>query len=312
MQDSHGRTIDYIRVALTDRCNLRCWYCVGRGDHQCLPSDKVLNYDEFSRILRIAVEQLGITKIRLTGGEPLVYPHLEKMITFLRGMEQLRELTLTTNGLLLTEKAAMLHRVGLHRVNVSLEGATDEAYLQITGKACLDQVLKGLEALPKTGFDKPKLNIVLCRWFDREELHRLLEIGQRFACELRFIELMGHDHGKYPGVHDIVREYSTITRLTPLTPIGTATHRYAITGYDVVLAVIPSRTHPFCEDCRRVRLASDGQLRTCLFTREGIHLRQLLRNGYSDDQLATVIRRAILQKPRHAPGIQLQMSQVGG
>ena len=180
MRDSLGRTIDYLRVALTDRCNLRCWYCVGRAEESVpcvshIPDEQRLTLDEFQRVLRLVVEQLGIVKIRLTGGEPLLYPNLEELIRSLRGLPSLCELNLTTNGLLLEEKSESLYRAGLDRINVSLEGATEQAYREITGRACLQQVLAGLEALPTAGFAKPKINIVLCRHFDRDELRQLFE-----------------------------------------------------------------------------------------------------------------------------------------
>ncbi len=312
MKDSFGRTIDYLRVALTDRCNLKCWYCRGRTDEPQLSADQQLRHDEFVRVLRVAVERLGIIKIRLTGGEPLLYERLEELIKTLRGLGELQELTLTTNGLLLAEKAPMLRRAGLHRVNVSLEGASDEVYQTITGKRCLRQVLNGLDALLKAGFEKPKLNMVLCRSFSRSELLQLLEIGQRYAGELRFIELMGHAERNSPTVDDMVAEFSAIGTLTPCDGRGTATRRYAIEGYDVVLGMIPSRTDKFCAHCRRIRLVGDGQLRTCLFSRTGAPLREKLRGGCSDDELARLMRNAVLNKPSCAVGDEVTMCQVGG
>jgi len=215
VQDSFGRNIDYLRAALTDRCNLKCWYCVGRADKAHWPAEQLLTHEEFVRVLRVAVERLGIIKIRLTGGEPLLYDRLEEMIKTLRALPQLQELTLTTNGLLLPDKAPMLRRAGLHRVNVSLEGATEQVYRQITGKACLQQVLNGLDALLKAGFEKPKINMVLCRSFGRDELLQLLDIGQRYAREFRFIELMGHAEHRSPTADDMAAAFSAIAPLTP-------------------------------------------------------------------------------------------------
>ncbi len=317
MRDSLGRTIDYLRVALTDRCNLRCWYCVGRGDKKgsCvepIDNEHKLTHNEFERILRLAVNRLGIVKIRLTGGEPLLYPRLEELVGALRGLPSLRELTLTTNGLLLEEKAEGLHRAGLDRINVSLEGATEQAYRDITGRACLQQVLRGLEALLSAGFSKPKINIVLCRHFDREELRQLLEIGQRYGSELRFIELMGHPGISSPTLEDMLKSFRELGSIRKLRGRGTATHRYRIEGYDVHTGLIPSRTHPFCSSCRRIRLASDGQLRTCLYTREGVELRSHLRNGCSDEKLVEIMREAIYRKPEQAAGNEVRMCQVGG
>ena len=312
MQDKFGRTIDYMRVSLTDRCNLKCWYCVGRGDHQYIDSDKRLTYDELTRILNIAIGKLGIHKIRLTGGEPLLYPHLENLTTFLRSLPDLRELTLTTNGILLPGKSAMLRRAGIDRVNVSLEAASDEIYRQITGKPCLSTVLKGLDALLSAGFPKPKLNMVLCRQFNTVELRQLLDIGHRYACELRFIELMGHDQNDYPSANDIVAAFHTIASLSPIPPNGTAVRRYAVQGYDVILGLIPSRTEPFCDGCSRVRLTSDGQLRTCLFSREGTALYPLLRSNCSEEELEKTIAQSIRAKPPRAVGKQLRMRCIGG
>jgi len=312
MHDNFGRSIDYLRVALTDRCNLKCWYCVGRDDFKHLSPDEVISYDQLLRILRLAITQLGITKIRLTGGEPLLYERLEELVTNLTAMPKLRELTLTTNGLLLDQKAHALRRAGLHRVNVSLEGTSDQAYQQTTGQPCLQRVLAGLDALLQSGFNKPKINVVLCRTFEPDELRQLLDIGHRFARELRFIELMGHDHLQCPTIDDVVRLYSNIATLTPLPGAGTATHRYALAGYDVTLGLIPSRTQPFCAHCRRIRLTSDGQLRTCLFSHQGLPLRPLLQNNSSDEHLLKVMRHAILHKPHHPTSSELRMCTIGG
>jgi len=312
MLDSYHRNIDYLRVALTDRCNLKCWYCCGRGDHQRLPTGDKLTHEEFVRLLGIAVEQLGITKIRLTGGEPLLYERLEELIIYLRNLEPLRELTLTTNGLLLAEKAEMLKQAGLQRLNVSLEGATDHTYRMITGRNCLGEVLAGLEALLHAGFAKPKLNIVLCRYFTLDELGQLLEIGRRWASELRFIELMGHADADYPTVQDMMQLFSRLVPLRPLPGVGTATIRYGMETPEPTLRFIPSRTHPFCDACRRIRLASDGRLRTCLFTRQGIQLREVLRKGGGDEELTAIMRQAVLNKPHAAPGTEVIMAEVGG
>lgn len=317
MRDRRGRTIDYLRAALTDQCNLRCWYCVGRGDKadsgiERIADEDQLTYDEFERILRLAVERLGIVKIRLTGGEPLLYPKLEELVGVLRGLDSLGELTLTTNGLLLKEKAEGLYRAGLDRINVSLEGATEEAYREITGRACLQEVLAGLEALLAAGFVRPKINIVLCRQFDREELRQLLEIGQRYASELRFIELMGHPDLSCPTLDDMLKWFGELGSIRKLRGHGTATHRYRLEGYAVDIGLIPSRTHPFCSSCRRIRLASDGQLRTCLYTREGVELRSHLRNDCSDEKLVEIMREAVYRKPEQAAGNKVRMSEIGG
>ena len=312
MKDRYGRTIDYIRVALTDTCNLRCWYCVGREDPSAACAAQKLTHQEYFRILRIAVNSLGIRKIRLTGGEPLLYPQLEDMIVNLLDLPGLEELAITTNGLLLQEKAAMLRRSGIHRVNVSLEGATEQAYFNNTGRSCLRQILVGLDALLEAGFDKPKLNVVLCRDFQLEELQQLLAIGQQYACELRFIELMGHFDQNYPSVDEMVAALKLLGPLRQQNGCGTATHRYRIEGYDIVIGIIPSRTHSFCSQCRRLRLTSDGHLRTCLYTREGVDLKPILRSANSDIILADTLRKTVLDKPLSGENSQIRMIEIGG
>jgi len=224
---------------------------------------------------------------------------------------QLEELTLTTNGILLAEKAALLRRAGLDRVNVSLEGANEDIYEKITGQNCLKQVLNGLDALLQVGF-KPKLNVVLCRPFERTELLELLNIGQQYARELRFIELMGHTELNYPSADDMVKEFSAMAHLTSRNGKGTATRRYTIDGYDVVLGMIPSRTDMFCSSCRRIRLSVEGQLRACLFSRTGMPLLPYIRQQNDDDELTEIMRQTILQKPSCAVGDQVNMCQVGG
>jgi cyclic pyranopterin phosphate synthase len=312
MKDSLGRNIDYMRVALTDRCNLKCWYCTGREDFQFLPPEKTLSYEELLRLLHIAVEKLGIIKLRLTGGEPLLYEHLEELVCELRKMPSLQFLTITTNGIALKQRAFMLRHAGIDRINVSLEGATEQAYISNTGSACLKTVLEGLEAVLQAGFEKPKLNVVLCRQFETEELSQLLAIGHRYAGEIRFIELMGFNDQNYPNIDSMLQAFTHFGKLTRLSGAGTATHRYTIDGYDVILGMIPSKTHPFCTNCSRIRLASDGQLRTCLYTHEGVQLRPMLRNGCSDHDLEQAMRDAIFNKPQSAVDSKLKMCRVGG
>ena len=291
----------------TFRCNLACIGCGRIREYQDI-LDVMLSVGE----CLTAVEESGAPMVSITGGEPLLYPHLENLIIFLRSLSDLRELTLTTNGILLPDKSVMLRRAGIDRVNVSLEAASDEIYRQITGKPCLPTVLKGMDALLSAGFPKPKLNMVLCRQFNTTELRQLLDIGHRYAFELRFIELMGHDQHDYPNASGIVAAFQTIAPLSPIPPNGTAVRRYAIQGYDVILGLIPSRTEPFCNDCSRIRLTSDGQLRTCLFSREGIALHPLLRRNCSEEELEKSISQSIMTKPPRAVGKQICMRCIGG
>ncbi|HEX5987873.1 MAG TPA: GTP 3',8-cyclase MoaA [Nocardioides sp.] len=325
--DKFGRTATDLRVSLTDRCNLRCSYCMPPEGLDWLPTDDVLTDDEVVRLIRIAVEQLGVREVRFTGGEPLVRRGLVDIVRRTTALSPRPETSLTTNALGLERTAHALAEAGLDRVNVSLDTIRPETFHTITRRDRLDDVIAGLAAAKEAGLGPVKVNAVLLRGINDDQAPELLRWCLDHGYELRFIEQMPLD-----AQHSWNRE-SMITAeeifaaleqefvLTPAAePRGSApAELFAVNGGPETVGVIASVTRPFCGDCDRVRLTADGQVRNCLFAREESDLRGALRAGASDEELADRWRAAMLTK-RPGHGIDdvsfLQpsrpMSAIGG
>ena len=325
--DKFGRTATDLRVSLTDRCNLRCSYCMPPEGLDWLPTDDVLTDDEVVRLIRIAVEQLGVREVRFTGGEPLVRRGLVDIVRRTTALSPRPETSLTTNALGLERTAHALAEAGLDRVNVSLDTIRPETFHTITRRDRLDDVIAGLAAAKEAGLGPVKVNAVLLRGINDDQAPELLRWCLDHGYELRFIEQMPLD-----AQHSWNRE-SLITAeeifaaleqefvLTPAAePRGSApAELFAVNGGPETVGVIASVTRPFCGDCDRVRLTADGQVRNCLFAREESDLRGALRAGASDEELADRWRAAMLTK-RPGHGIDdvsfLQpsrpMSAIGG
>ena len=325
--DKFGRTATDLRVSLTDRCNLRCSYCMPPEGLDWLPTDDVLTDDEVVRLIRIAVEQLGVREVRFTGGEPLVRRGLVDIVRRTTALSPRPETSLTTNALGLERTAHALAEAGLDRVNVSLDTIRPETFHTITRRDRLDAVIAGLAAAKEAGLGPVKVNAVLLRGINDDQAPELLRWCLDHGYELRFIEQMPLD-----AQHSWNRE-SMITAeeifaaleqefvLTPAAePRGSApAELFAVNGGPETVGVIASVTRPFCGDCDRVRLTADGQVRNCLFAREESDLRGALRAGASDEELADRWRAAMLTK-RPGHGIDdvsfLQpsrpMSAIGG
>ena len=325
--DKFGRTATDLRVSLTDRCNLRCSYCMPPEGLDWLPTDDVLTDDEVVRLIRIAVEQLGVREVRVTGGEPLVRRGLVDIVRRTTALSPRPETSLTTNALGLERTAHALAEAGLDRVNVSLDTIRPETFHTITRRDRLDDVIAGLAAAKEAGLGPVKVNAVLLRGINDDQAPELLRWCLDHGYELRFIEQMPLD-----AQHSWNRE-SMITAeeifaaleqefvLTPAAePRGSApAELFAVNGGPETVGVIASVTRPFCGDCDRVRLTADGQVRNCLFAREESDLRGALRAGASDEELADRWRAAMLTK-RPGHGIDdvsfLQpsrpMSAIGG
>ena len=325
--DKFGRTATDLRVSLTDRCNLRCSYCMPPEGLDWLPTDDVLTDDEVVRLIRIAVEQLGVREVRFTGGEPLVRRGLVDIVRRTTALSPRPETSLTTNALGLERTAHALAEAGLDRVNVSLDTIRPETFHTITRRDRLDDVIAGLAAAKEAGLGPVKVNAVLLRGINDDQAPELLRWCLDHGYELRFIEQMPLD-----AQHSWNRE-SMITAeeifaaleqefvLTPAAePRGSApAELFAVNGGPETVGVIASVTRPFCGDCDRVRLTADGQVRNCLFAREESDLRGALRAGASDEELADRWRAAMLTK-RPGQGIDdvsfLQpsrpMSAIGG
>ena len=292
LEDRYGRVATDLRVSLTDRCNLRCSYCMPAEGLDWLPDESVLTDDEVVRLVRIGVEMLGIREVRFTGGEPLVRRGLVDIVrrTHALGVET----SLTTNALGLARTAGALAEAGLDRVNVSLDSIRPESFLAITRRDRLHDVLAGLAAAREAGLGPVKVNAVLMRGINDGEAPELLRWALAEGYELRFIEQMPLDaqHGwSREGMVTAEEIFAALDAAFALTPVeeprGSApAELFHVDGGPGTVGVIASVTRPFCGDCDRVRLTADGQVRNCLFAREESDLRTALRSGASDEEIA--------------------------
>jgi len=335
--DSFGRTIRDLRLSITDRCNFRCTYCMPEEGMQWLPRSEVLTFEEFERLSRIFVERFGVDGLRLTGGEPTVRAHLPVLV---RKLAQLRvpadsgsplagqkpDLSITTNAATFRVVANELREAGLDRVNISLDTLQPDKFLRITRRDELARVLDGISAAQEAGFAPVKINAVIERGVNDDEIVDLARFGREIGAEVRFIEFMPLDasghwlHDKVVGQDEIVAKLAATFPLEPVPARGAApADRWRYLDGGGTVGVIPSVTKPFCGDCDRVRLTAEGQLRTCLFATDEFNLRDLMRADADDDQLAAEIQRAVgLKWAGHQIGQvtfvrpRRTMSQIGG
>jgi GTP 3',8-cyclase len=331
--DRFGRTATDLRVSLTDRCNLRCTYCMPEEGLAWLPKQTLLSDDEVVRLVDVAVRLLGVTEVRFTGGEPLLRPGLVGIVTRVAGLTPRAQLSVTTNGIGLTKVAGALAAAGLDRVNVSLDTLRPERFAALARRDRLEDVLTGLRAAEAAGLRPVKLNAVLMRGINEDEATDLLTFALEHGYELRFIEQMPLDaQHAWRREHmvdgeEILAQLRSVYELEP-----DPAHRGAapaetwiVPGYSTMdgrpakVGVIASVTRPFCGACDRTRLTADGQVRNCLFGQEETDLRGLVRGGASDDEIADAWRAAMWGK-RAGHGIDdpsfLQpsrpMSAIGG
>jgi cyclic pyranopterin phosphate synthase len=294
LEDRYGRVATDLRVSLTDRCNLRCSYCMPAEGLDWLPNDAVLSDDEVIRLVRIGAEQLGIREVRFTGGEPLVRRGLVDIVRRTREIDPGLEISVTTNALGLARMAQALAAAGLDRVNVSLDSIRPDTFHAITRRDRLSDVLAGLAAARDAGLGPVKVNAVLMRGLNDTQAPELLHWAVGEGYQLRFIEQMPLDaqHGwSREGMitaDEILASLESEFVLTPAAePRGSApAELFAVDGGPATVGVIASVTRPFCGDCDRVRLTADGQVRNCLFAREESDLRAALRAGASDEEIA--------------------------
>ena len=301
--DSFGRVHDNLRISVTDRCNIRCFYCMPEHDVQFVKRGEILDFEEIERFARIAV-QLGVTKLRVTGGEPLVRRDLPFLIRRLAAIPGVRDLALTTNGVLLPDLAGPLYEAGLRRINVHLDTLDRDRFFQITRRDDLEKVLAGLALAKQTGYTI-KLNAVAVKNLVEPDIVPLARYGRENGFEVRYIEFMPldaqslWDRGKVLLADDII---ATLAReIAPLVPIPDPDPRAPATEYrfaDGIGAVgfIASVSRPFCQTCNRLRLTADGKIRYCLFAIEEDDVKTLMRGGASDDKIAALIRRNIAGK----------------
>jgi GTP 3',8-cyclase len=326
--DSYGRVATDLRVSLTDRCNLRCSYCMPPEGLEWLPKPELLTDDEVLRLIRIGVEKLGITEVRFTGGEPLLRRGLTGIVAGTAALRPRPEVSLTTNGIGLDRLAGPLHAAGLDRINVSLDTLRPETFRALARRDRLGDVLAGLAAAAATGLAPVKVNAVLMRGLNDDEAGPLTRFCLERGYQIRFIEQMPLDaqHGwrrdNMVTADEILAALSEEFSLTPDDPAARGSapaEAFLVDGGPARVGVIGSVTRPFCGSCDRVRLTADGQVRNCLFATTESDLRGALRAGASDAEIAQLWRRAVASKlPGHGindPGF-LQparpMSAIGG
>jgi cyclic pyranopterin phosphate synthase len=325
--DGHGRQIGDLRVSVTDRCNFRCRYCMPAEGLPWLPRDEVLSFEEITRIVGVLVE-LGVRDVRLTGGEPLVRRDLPTLCAQLAAIENLHDLSLTTNGVLLERDAAALVQAGVMRFNVSIDSLQRERFHEITRRDALERVLTGLHTLAaQPGVGPIKVNAVAIRGFTEDEVVPFAEFAREHPFEVRFIEFMplDADHAWEPDSVLTGAEVRALIeqRVGPLLADAREAHSTARTFHFADgkgrMGFVNPVSEPFCGDCNRIRLTADGRLRTCLFSLNETDLRGPLRAGVDDDALAEVIRAAVWRKElKHhvnEPGFiqpHRTMSAIGG
>ena len=307
LTDTQGRVVRDLRISVTDRCNLRCVYCMPAEGMQWLPKDDLLTYEELTRFARVCLAH-GVTGIRLTGGEPTVRADLPKLVAMLNALQPGLDLSLTTNGLKLVAMADALREAGLKRVNVSLDTLDPARFHRLARRDRHAQVLEGLEAARRVGFSPIKVNAVLMRGFNEDEAVPLARWAREQGYELRFIEWMPLDaqHGwsreQLVPAEEILAQIGAAFPIEPargVDPSAPATlYRYLDGGGNV--GVIASVTRPFCGHCDRIRLTADGQIRTCLFSLKEYDFRKAMRSGASDEEIAKLLAAAVWRKePGH-------------
>jgi cyclic pyranopterin phosphate synthase len=324
--DGHGRPIGDVRVSVTDRCNFRCQYCMPAEGLPWLNRDDLLTYEEIGRLVRL-LSAMGVHDVRLTGGEPLVRRELWRLVEKLSAIEDVHDLSLTTNGYLLDRQVADLVRAGLRRVNVSLDALAPDRFFQLTRRDSLAQVLRGLEAAQAHPELRPiKVNVVALKDFTEAEVIRFAEFARSEPYVIRFIEFMPLDADR-SWSRDRVLPNEEVRRMIdavyPLEAVGRERHgtsrRWRFADGRGEIGFISPVTEPFCGDCNRIRLTAEGGLRTCLFSMNETDLREPLRTGAGDAELETIIRDAVWRKElKHKvndPGFvqpARSMSQIGG
>jgi GTP 3',8-cyclase len=297
--DTLGRPLRSLRISVTDRCNLRCAYCMPEADYSWLPRGELLTFEELTRLVSVFAD-LGVTRVRLTGGEPLLRQELPALVRLLRRDARLTDVALTTNGVLLAEQLEALLDAGLHRVTVSLDTLVPERFQSLTRRDTHARVLAGIEAAHRAGVAGLKLDTVLMRGTNDDELVDLLEYGRRVGAEVRFIEYMDVGGATRWSLEQVVSRAEVLERLTrhygPLSPVDAPDGEAASAPAErfrlpdgTTFGIIASTTTPFCRRCDRSRLTADGTWFLCLYARRGVPLREALRGGASHEELTRLV-----------------------
>jgi len=327
LRDTFGRIADDLRISVTDRCNFRCIYCMPAAGLPWIARDEVLSFEEITRVTRILVSDCGVRTIRLTGGEPLVRKGIEELTAMIAGLDQGLDIAMTTNGILLREKAAALKSAGLSRLNISLDTLQRDRFRNLARRDALERVLDGIRAAREAGFTKIKLNVVVMRGVNDDEVLDFARLARVEGYEVRFIEFMPLDADGIWSPESVVasREIiDVIDREFPVEPVHdlrpAPANRFRFRdGAPGGVGVIPSVSDAFCKVCNRIRLTAEGRLRTCLFSLREHDVKALLRGGASDGEIVEFVRAAVWQKEEGhkigqadfvKPG--KTMSQIGG
>ena len=321
--DSFGRVHRDLRISVTDRCNFRCTYCMPDEGLEWVPRDDLLTFEEIARLARIMVERYGVDGIRLTGGEPTVRANLPVLVEMLAELDV--DLAMTTNGVSLPLLAGELRAAGLRRVNVSCDSLRTDRFAKLTRRDGLARVLEGIDAALEAGFDPVKVNCVVMRGVNDDEIADFVEYGRRKGTEVRFIEFMPLDadgiwtNDLVVGVHEILALVNEASPVEPVERTLAPASRYRFADGVGSVGIVSSVSNSFCSTCDRVRLTADGQFRNCLFAVTETDVRALLRSGAGDDEIAAALEGSVASKwaghqinrvnfirPRRS------MSQIGG
>ena len=305
--DGMGRTIVNLRISVTDRCNFRCTYCMPADNVEFMDRSNLLSFEEIQRVAQI-VSRMGINRLRLTGGEPLMRKNLPVLIKMLNEVDGIDDIAMTTNAYFLKDQAQSLKDAGLKRLNVSLDALDPKKFRDVNRRDCLQSVLDGLDTARQVGFKSIKINAVAVRNFSETEIMSLIEMGRSDGFEIRFIEFMPlysdkvWERDKVLFGHEIVNMIKENYELVPIDnslEIGPASE-YNFADGKGKIGIITAVSNPFCDHCNRIRMTADGKLRTCLFSTEETNLKELIRSGATDKTIIETLKQAVLVKePGH-------------
>ncbi len=306
--DPYSRSITYMRVSVTDRCNLRCVYCMPEEGLNWTPTDELLSYDELLRIIRVAAKR-GLKKVRVTGGEPLVRKGVVGFIEQMNKIPGIDELALTTNAVFLKQMAGDLYKAGLRRINISLDSLNPKTFAEVVRRDIFDMVWEGIEEAERVGFKPLKINVVLQQGVNDHEVVDFVNLTRRKPYHVRFIEYMPcanwdtwvKTYKPFQTVVDEVEE--KFGKMIPLNGANEGNagpaENFRLPGAPGVVGFIHAVSHDFCDTCNRVRLTADGQIRPCLFSEIAVDFRDALRNGCGDDEIAGLLDQVLFVKPEY-------------
>lgn len=321
MIDNFGREINYLRISVTDRCNLRCCYCMpAEGCVNLIPHSEILSFEEILRLTEAAAS-IGIGKIRLTGGEPLVRHSIVDLIRRMNQIDGINEIDITTNGVLLADMAEDLKEAGVRRVNISLDTFDADKYRMITRGGDINRVLKGIEAAERVGLTPIKINCVALKGFNDDEFDDFVNLTREKDLRVRFIELMPIGHNDLGGDYGFISNQELLARFPELEPCGpqkfSVADEYRLPGAAGTVGFISALSHHFCAECNKLRLTSDGKIKPCLHSNEEIDVKTVLRNG-TDEDVRNLLIESVGHKVAHhmlnegAGPIDRDMNKIGG